>query len=337
MRDLQTGLILIGLVLILVVMLFNWWQDRRVKMRMRQQFPDAHDDALLASAPQSEQRREPVLGAVSEAMDEDDEVDPQCEAVIDVAFAHPIAAEPLLQALQSLVRTAAKPIRVFAQRDDDGQRAHLHLGEPCTSLQLAVLLANRRGPLSAIEWSGIWTQVQALAAQFDGVIEGPEQDQVVRQAAQLDALCAGLDATVNLCVKLTNALPLDHVQRLAHEMGFAAHGQHLVWMADQGTPHFTLLFNSATMHDMAASPRVERLDLVLDVPNSPASTDAFSRMASVGHDLANALHAVLLDDQGKPLAAHTNAIVDQQLVEITRRLEAAGFTPGSARCARVFA
>jgi len=336
MSDLQIGLILLGLVLILVVMLFNWWQDRRVNMRMRQQFPDAHDDALLASAP-SDARREPVLGADSDTVDDDGEVDPQCEAVIDVAFPQPIAAEPLAQALQSLVRAAGKPIRVFAQRDDDGQRARLHLGEPCTSLQLAVLLANRSGPLSAIEWSSIWTQAQALAAQFDGVIEGPEQDQVVRQAAQLDALCAGLDATVNLCVQLANALPLDHVQRLAHEMGFVSQGQHLVWMTDQGKPHFTLRVNGAAVHDAASNHRVERLDLVLDVPNSPVDAEAFSRMADVGRNLANAVHAALLDDQGKPLAAHADAVVDRQLAEIAQRLEEAGFTPGSARCARVFA
>jgi len=336
MSDLQIGLILLGLVLILLVMLFNWWQDRRVKLRMRQQFPDAHDDALLASA-QSGQRREPVLGVALDAMDDGDEVDPQCEAVIDVAFPHPVAAEPLLQALQSLARTTDKPIRVFAQRDDDGQRARLQLGEPCTSLQLAVLLANRSGPLSAIEWSSVWTQAQALAAQFDGVIEGPEQDQVVRQAAQLDALCAGLDATVNLSVQLADALPLDHVQRLAHEMGFVSQGQQLVWMADQGAPQFTLRVHEAAVHDAAAGRRVKRLDLALDVPNSPADAKAFSRMAGVGRNLANAVDAVLLDDQGKPLAAHADAVVDQQLAAITQGLAEAGFTPGSARCARVFA
>jgi len=342
MSDLQIGLIILGLALILLVMLFNWWQDWRARARMRQQFPDTQSDALLAGAPQTE-RREPMLGIVSDdgqdasaADGTATEVDAQCEAVIDVQFPHPISAEPLAQALQALVRTAGKPIRIFAQGDGDGRRARAHLGEPCVSLQLAVLLANRSGPLSAIEWSGIWTQAQALATQFDGSIEGPEQDQVVRQAAALDALCASLDATVNLQVKLVDALPLDQVQRLAHEVGFVLHGPHLVWMVD-GIPQFTLRVNGTTVQDMAAAHRVDRLDLVLDVPNSPMQAQAFSRMAGVGRDLAGRVHAVLLDDQGKPLSTDADAVVDQQLMEIAQRLQDAGFTPGDTRCARVFA
>jgi len=336
MSDLQTGLIILGLALVLAVALFNWWQDWRARARMRQQFPEMQDDALLADS-RARQRREPVLGAAAVTPDDAHEIDAQCEAVIDIAFAHPVDAEPLTQALQALLRAAAKPVRVFLQRDEDGQRTRLDLGEPCVSLQLAILLANRAGPLTAIEWSGIWTQAQALATQFDGVIEGPEQDQVVRQAAALDALCAGLDASVNLCVKLTDALALDQVQAVTREIGFVAHGANLVWMDAQSTPRFTLLVNGAPIENIEAGRRVERLDLVLDIPNTPVDAQGFSRMAGVGRDLASRLHAVLLDDQGKPLAADADAVVDQQLADITQRLIEAGFMPGDARCTRVFA
>jgi len=338
MSDLQTGLIILGLALILAVVLFNWWQDWRARVRMRQQFPDPQmqDDALFAGSPATE-RREPVLGGVTETLEEHDEVDARCEAVIDIAFPHPVDTGSLAQALQALLRAAPKPIRVFAQRDEDGQRARLDLGEPCVSLQLAVLLANRAGPLTAIQWSAIWTQAQALATLFDGVIEGPEQDQVVHQAAALDTLCAGLDATVNLCVKLVDETPLAQVQRVAHEIGFVVQGANLVWMDDKEQPRFTLLFNGLPMQNMADRHRIERLDLTLDVPNSPADTHSFSRMADVGRELARRIPAVLLDDQGRPLAPDADAVIDQQLADITQRLIEAGFTPGDARCARVFA
>jgi len=338
MSDLQIGLILLGLALILVVMLFNWWQDWRARTHMRQRFFDTQDDALLDELASAE-RREPVLGAALNASvvgEDGDEVDARCEAVIDMHFPQPIAADALTHALQSLLHTGGKPIRVFAQRDDDGKPARVHLGEPCIALHLAVLLANRSGPLSAIEWSSIWTQAQALATQFDGTIEGPEQDQVVRQAAELDALCADLDATVNLQVKLPEALPLDQIQRLAHDVGFVPRGRLLVWAVDD-IARFTLHAAGDAAQDAVAAQRVARLDLVLDVPNSPGEPQAFSRMAGVGRDLASRLNAVLLDDQGKPLAVNADAVVDQQLVEIAQRLDAAGFPPGSARCARVFA
>jgi len=336
MSDLQIGLIVLGLALILIVMLFNWWQDWRARVRMRDQF-SSQDDALFADA-SSGQRREPMLsGNLIETAAADDEVDPQCEAVIDISFAQPVAAQPLAEALQSLVRTTGKSIRVFVQRDGGAERTRLALDEPCVALHLAVLLANRSGPLSAIAWSNIWTQAQALATQFDGVIEGPEQDQVLHQAAQLDALCARLDATVNLQLKLSDTPLSDTVQRLAREIGFVPYGEHLVWMNAHARPEFTLLANGMAAQTLAANHRVERLDLTMDVPNSPVNDQAFSRMAGVGRDLARRLHAVLLDDQGKPLATDADAAVDAQLTEIARHLREAGFTPGDARCARVFA
>jgi len=329
MSDLQIGLIILGLALILAVVLFNAWQDWRARTRMRRQFARAHDDALLGDT-----RREPMLGTVAQALDEDDEVDARCEAVIDISFPHPVDADALLAALQALIRAADKPVRLFAQ-NEDAQRVRLPQGEPCSSLQLAVLLANRSGALNRIAWSAIWTQAQALAAQFDGAIEGPEQDQVVAEAAALDALCASLDATVNLCVKLAAPLPLAEVQRAAHEVGFTSHEAHWVWVGAHGAPRFTLLPEGAA--SQPTPQHVQRLDLILDVPNSPPDAQAFSYMARIGRNLAQHLHAMLLDDQGKPLAADADAVIDQQLQDITRRLIEAGFAPGSARCARVFA
>lgn len=39
MSDLQIGLIVLGVLLILLVLGFNWWQDRRVRRRMQEHFP----------------------------------------------------------------------------------------------------------------------------------------------------------------------------------------------------------------------------------------------------------------------------------------------------------
>jgi len=319
MSDLQIGLILLGLALILLVVLFNWWQDWRARAALRPHFSASAHDPLLADAPGGE-RREPVL--VAEVWEDDGEVDPHIEAVIDVSFAQPVAAETLAPALQALVLAAAKPVRLFAQ--NAGERVRLIPGESCLTLQLAVLLANRAGPLSGVEWSSIWTAAQAL--------EGPELDRVVQAAVALDALCAGLDATVNLQLKLTAATELDLVLRAAHEARFAPRGDHLAWIDTTGAARFTLLVNGAAAQDAPPERRVERLDLVLDVPNTAPEREAFSHMAAVAR-----VHAEVLDDQGKPLAAGAEATVDQQLHELTARLEHAGLTPGSARCARVFA
>src|SRR5690606_31466460 len=97
MSDLQLGLILLGVLLILIVLVFNWWQDRRIRRRMQEHFPENDHDPLMAGSATPE-RREPALGvrlaAEPEADDppvhDPEEVDPGTEAVIDIKFAQPV-------------------------------------------------------------------------------------------------------------------------------------------------------------------------------------------------------------------------------------------------------
>src|SRR3546814_8118972 len=61
MSDLQIGLISLGIVLILIVLIFNWWQDRRVRGKMREHFPEADQDPLMGGLSPVAGRREPGL------------------------------------------------------------------------------------------------------------------------------------------------------------------------------------------------------------------------------------------------------------------------------------
>src|SRR3546814_20512510 len=92
-------------------------------------------------------------------------------------------------------------------------------------MQLAVLLANRSGPLTDIEWSHLWTTAQSLAERFDGVVEGPEQSSVVQQAARLDEVCAGLDAQVGLALRLDGTPQVADITRRVKDAGFLKLGR----------------------------------------------------------------------------------------------------------------
>lgn len=344
MSDLQIGLILLGVLLILLVLLFNWWQDRRVRRQMQEQFPERDDDPLLGSAPPSvgPVRREPGLGPVATAadtpQDEDDdpaEVDPTTEMVIDISFAQPVPSEQLYAAAHGIKWAGNKPVRMFAEREGGGHRARLRAGESYVSMQLAVLLANRSGPLTEIEWSELWTVAQGIAQRFDGSMEGPEQHEVVQKAAHLDAICAELDAMVGLALQLPGTLAVNEVTRVLEDTGFLSHGKQLAWMSEQGIARFTALFNGQLPGDVQSA-GVDRVELVLDLPNSPADDQAFSRMAAVGRHLASTLGGQLLDDQGRPLGDGADQAIDQQLHERYQQLAAAGFEAGELRTARLF-
>jgi len=283
-------------------------------------------------------RREPGFASIVQSDDQADdteEVDHPLEAVLDISFATPVPAESLQKAVQDLRHVGGKPVRIFAERDGGGHRSRLRAGESYVSMQLAVLLANRNGPLTAIEWSQLWTVAQELIAKFEGSVEAPEQDEVLARAAKLDAACAELDVQVGLALRPEEPLPLLQVQQVVRDVGFMPYGRHLAWMAETGQPRFLLLLDGAAASDLQAD-AVSRLDLLLDLPNSPVDAQPFSRMAGVGRDLARRLGTVLLDDQGRQVVTETDARIDEQLAEIYARLESIGFVPGQARTALIF-
>lgn len=343
MSDLQIGLIFLGVVLILAVLVFNWWQDWRVRQKMQDQFPERDDDPLMGAGHGTyPARREPGLGgprpqAADDADDDDDldEVDPTTEVVIDVSFAQPVGSTPLYNALKSIHKVGSKPVRVFAERDGGGHRAYLRPAESYSSVQLAILMANRSGALTDIEWSQLWSQAQSLAERFDGAVEGPEIETVLQQAQALDTVCADLDAQVGLVLKLDEPKDVNTVFRVLENAGFLRGDVHLAWMSDSGLPRFIVLFDGMPAGQIQAD-EVNRLDFVLDVPKSPADEQAFSRMATVGRDLARRLDAVLLDDQGRPLPDHADETIDEQLHAIYTRLEQAGYPAGEPRTVRIF-
>ncbi len=328
MSDLQILLISIGVALIVVVLLYNAWQDWRARRSMRQSLPEAGHDVLMRD---TGPRREPGLWQADRPVADDGaEADPACEAVIDIALAHPVAGEALAEALRAIGRVGKKPVRVFAEREGGGHRAEALPGESYVSLQLAVVLANRSGPLTAIEWSNLWTLAQNLAERFEGLIEAPDQDVVLRQAADLDARCAAMDAQVGLILQLAQPRPVAAIVQAAAEAGFVQSRGQWAWMAENGLPRFALQVEAQDGES------THRVDLVLDVPNSLPDDQAFSRMVTVGRDLAARLDAHVLDDQGRTFQDSSSPAIDRQISALYDQLDQAGFLAGTDRAARVF-
>src|SRR5690606_12738714 len=166
-------------------------------------------------------------------------------------------------------------VRIFAERDGGGHRARLRSNEEYISMQLSVLLANRSGPLTDIEWSQLWTAAQGLAERFDGAIEAPEQTQVVARAGELDQVCAALDAQVGLVLRLQDVLTVAEVSSVPKEVGFLPYGRQLAGMSDTGFPRFTALLDGRPA-PAAQSAGISPVALLLRPPHRPADGHAFS-------------------------------------------------------------
>lgn len=376
MSDLQIGLIALGILLILVVLGLNWWQDRRVRRRMQENFPPSREDPLLgeneqsapASAPAAAvrkpavkrpveptpapERREPALNTAAAAQagsgagraaarrsgNDAEAPDMACEAVIDIAFPEPVPAQELAQAADGLRATGKKPVRTFYRTAGGMHCATLREDEDYAAMQVAVLLANRSGPLTATEWAQAWAGAQQVADRFDGRIEGPDHREVVDRAGQLDEICASLDTSVGLTLVPQSPQPwrVAEVLSAARKAGFVenAAAETLEWLDDNAAVRFTLTHPAAAGNGSGAA--VGRLSLVLDVPRSPASATAFADMAAVARQLATVLDAGVVDDNGLPLVDGSESMVDAQLGRMYAQLAETGLPAGSARSLRVF-
>ncbi len=355
MSELQIYLIVIGAAIIVLLLGFNWFQDRRVRRRMQAQMPVIEQDPLLGDAlAPGEIRREPGLGGATatgvsvggdalslsaehpEAAADEQGPDPSTEVVIEITFQGPMLGEDLALLLQPLRSAGRKAVRIFAQ-DTEGQLdARLRADGQYVSVHLAVLLANRTGALSAIEWSQIWNRAQALADQLEASIEGPDQQFVLDAASRLDDTCAALDTQVGLTLLLGSMRPVSEVTSAAQSMGFVPYNGGLVWLGDYGLVCFTLSRADAESLD-AGMASVDRLSLLLDVPCSPVDTRAFGKMAEVGFELARRVGGELVDDQLRPLQQGADVAIDDKLKTLYAQLEKAGFAAGSPRARRVFA
>ena len=97
-----------------------------------------------------------------------------------------------------------------------------------------------------------------------------------------------------------------------------------------------MLFDGLALNQVESA-SVERVELLLDVPNSPVDEHAFGKMVGAARDLAALLRASIVDDHNQPLE-HDDLVVsvDAQIYEIYQRLEESGLSASSERARRVF-
>src|SRR5699024_190037 len=311
-----------------------------------EQFPEHQHDPLMGDSAQGS-RLEPALtgagadvapqdaGTVPASDDDIPDVDAVIEVVIDVGFGTAMPAEQLRQSLSGLGALDIRAIRLIALTDDGAQHAQPRPGQSYRSVLLVALLANRSGPLTAIDWSRLWSFAQTLADDTDGTVEGPDLETVETRAQELDALCAGLDAQVGIVLQLGQPRQASDVSATLTQAGFLERQGQWHWPDQQGQSCFMVLTDAGAPGQGQESGQA-RLDFVLDLPHTPSSPHAFSRMAEVARHLAGQLDAELLDDSGQPLPDHADAAIDAQLFELYEALEAAGFAAGERRTVRVF-
>jgi FtsZ-interacting cell division protein ZipA len=223
-------------------------------------------------------------------------------------------------------RAGAKPI-AFDGMLNTGEWVALQPAQHFVALRAGLLMANRHGPLNAMEFSEFSDTTQSLGQQLDCAVGNADMPKVLLKARDVDRQCAELDAQLGINILTSSPTSAALFGAVAIEEGLVERG---------GGRFASLDANGATLFTASFGDQPDRLLLLLDVPRAPATQRPWQAMLKTATALAKRLDGQLVDDSGKPLPNEIWGQIEEQLRQRYWALEGAGIVPGSARALRLF-
>lgn len=344
---LMSALAMLGAVVLAAVVAHGAWRARQASPR-RAEGADAEarreptlpgtDDAAPAAAAEPDPAPElqvapPRRGAV---------LDPLIDAIVPVLLEQPVSGEMVLMHMPPSRRAGTKPFAIEGLNGENGQWELPQPGQRYGELQAGVQLANRAGPLNAIEYSEFVQKLQPMADALGAMLEPPEMTDVVAHAKELDGFASAHDAQLAITLRAnTAAWSVGYVQQCAGRHGFVPGvlpGRLVLPSPDEGAPPVLVLSYppQAALADDPNVSTVREVTLSLDVPQTPASAEPFPAWHEAARTLAADMGATLIDDQGRPITLHAFAGIGNDLAQLYRALDERDLGAGSAAARRLF-
>lgn len=343
MNDLQMTLLVVGGGGVAAMLAYNWWQDHRLRQQANERFGENKEDPLLASgAPASRDRTEPGLSVGSSTQDESEntddstgsannlpatQIDKRLFVDLIVRLETPLRESDwreLTSGLDSIHRK--KIVYAVANQADREEDVIWFKAVPfwgkANLIKASVQLANRKGPLSSLEFSEVLAKLRRFAEAHNGELEFPDMKDVVARAETLDQAAAALDTLLGLhCLMPEN---IDEMVCAGHlvQAGWSQKGHQWSLNCGEGGALATMVIHNA--------PGKRLLSFNIDVPNSSDPVKALGDVVTVCHLMNEQYGAPLMDDSGRILTTKAIEGIYEQLLERVRNLSDSGFKPGEA-------
>lgn len=368
MNDLQLSLLLIGIVVIIAVVLYNAWQERRFRRLAQSRFQSQRDDVLFGTpaptvshpAPAEEGTRiEPTVSTPPETLADEEtpvatsperasgceaappEADAEIDCLVRLTLAEPAAAITL----RELVSDArfGKPVRWFGCTASGEWQT---LGDARDSAEFSVVvgslqLADRAGAVEAESVERFRRFAQELGERLSAVAELPETASTLARAKALDEFCAEVDVLVGINVVAMGQASFagTKLRALAEAAGLRLAADGTFQYQDEEGQVLYALANQETAPFAPESMRhltTHGVTLLFDVPRVAGGLAAFDQMMGFARHLAEALGGRLVDDNLRPLTDEGIARIRNQLAALYAKMDARGIPAGAARALRLF-
>ncbi len=355
MSDLQISLLLIGVLVVLVMYGYGWWQQRQYRRRFGATFNPDRKDALYSPAAKAavesvdeaagmDLSESSLSGADSFAAEAEEpcELDETVNFISVLELSAPAdadALQPLWQRRFDFGKLVSACGLKSVSRTWEKLSPESHAA--CAAFRVGLQLADRSGPVSEVHLSEFRDLVSDIALQLDIKAEFPNVTATVARAMQLDSFCAEVDQMIGL-----NILPGgdrefsgSEVEQVAERYGMSLQADGSFHLQDeQGNSVFSLSHFEGTpfqSHTLDKLP-VSGLTLLLDVPRVERPAQKFDEMAVLARDIAMDLRAAVMDDHRVALGEPGIAQIRELVGAIESRMLGNKVVPGSVQARRLF-
>ena len=269
-------------------------------------------------------------------------MDPIIDCVIDLPLDYPLSSERILPLLKHLRYAGNKPIYCEGLNLKRQARELIRAGQGYRDLSIAAQLANRNGPITAIELSEFISGVQNFAKNLEIVITTPDLTNVLSQAQTLDTYAQQNDVQICLHIETMQKTWLASQLKAQFERDgllLSPQGMHYHYYQDKNasTPIFMLSFGQVNFsYDDIAHIKDKKITIYFNAPHVAQGIQAFRLTWSYAQHLAATLSGTIIDDMGKPLSDKAIKIIEQHLCELYARLSRYGIPAGSTNALRLF-
>lgn len=297
--------------------------------------------AAPAAAPQPEPVAEPI---VADGQPRPAVIDPLIDCIVPLHLERKASGDRILPLTGRLRRAGTKQVHIEGLYEPANAWEPVTAGHQYEDLQVAVQLANRGGPLNALEFSEFVNAVEALAESLDASAELPDMSETVANARELDGFAAACDVQLGVNV-VSDGAPWSaaYVQNVATQDGLVLSRDGTRFTRYQAGPDgiqralFTLQFGDTNfLRDDLTVKAGSQITLLLDVPQASQAVKPLKTMCEYGDSLAQRMGARLVDDNHRPLTETSFVAIFQQLQALYDKLEARGMPAGSPVALRLF-
>ena len=360
-NDFQIALAGIAIGIVILVLIYNWWQESRYKKRAQRAFQADHPDVLFGG------RVEPSLGGDTPPPRFDDVEEGLLAPITSQPLVPKSAADQNAPAINGEIDSVALVLADVPMRADqfwptveqshqvsrfilweglaDGQwlpiTADVDDETGFREIRAGLQLASRSGPVDLATLANFNEMMSAFAAGIGAVSQREDIKAAAQRAQSVDALCADTDIeiAVNLIGKSGVTFATTKVRGLAESAGMVALDSGEYVLCDElGHQQFVLRNMNADEPPgiRTAGAYLTGLSFVIDVPRTLQPEKTFERMMSLALRFADTLHADVVDDNRKVLTANGRTVIVNTIAEIASAMNARGVVPGSSTALRLY-